>query len=696
VEPEDAKPEDAKPEDAKPEDAKPEEVSAPQSIATPDVQVIEKSEDLPKKPKRVTLKKKPTASPANNFEDFKKRGISYLKTLPEAQLVEMIKQADKQYYCNQTPLLSDDQYDVLREYTVEKYPNNKEAIAGHTQCDMTIQKNKVKLPYEMWSMDKIKPDSGALAAWMAKYSGPYVISCKLDGVSGLYTTEGPTPKLYTRGNGTVGQDVSHMIPYLKLPKKSGIVIRGEFIIPKDIFASKYASKFANPRNFVAGVVNQKKVEADKFKDIDFVAYEVIKPDLKPSEQMAALTNMDVQVVMFAVEKRVSNELLSNLLVDWRQSYKYEVDGVICVNDAVYQRKRGNPEHAFAFKMVLGDQIAEVKVVDVIWTPSKDGYLKPRVQVEPITLGGVKIEYATGFNAKFIEDNKIGVGAVVKLIRSGDVIPHILEVVRPAPEALMPSVQYKWNETHVDIELVDKDEDSTVQEKVITGFFKGIGVDGMGAGIVKRIIAAGYDNVPKIIAMKEDDFLAVEGFKSKLASKVYNGIHENIAAASLAELMHATNIFGRGFGEKRFKAILEEIPDILVSKISDSEKEKLLTNVSGMAKKSASTFIEKIPEFLLWANEAGVQDKLVHTKPLVSVGVKEHPLYGKKVVMTGFRDKELAANIEKVGGENSGSVSKNTFVVLVKDVNEDTGKADQARKLGVKLMTPEEFKTKYGL
>lgn len=652
----------------------------------------------PKKIKamRVTLKKKPSIPATNKFAEFKKGGVGFLKTLTEAELGEMIKVANDAYYCGGEPLLSDDQYDVLREYTLEKHPENKDAKAGHTSCDIVVQKNKVKLPYEMWSMDKIKPDSRALSDWVSKYKGPYVLSCKLDGVSGLYTTEGAKPKLYTRGNGTIGQDVSHMIPFLQLPKDAGIAIRGEFIIPKERFATKYASMFANPRNFVAGVVNQKKVDAEKFGDIDFVAYEVIKPEMKPSEQMAALKEIDVEVVKFALEKTLTNELLSKKLVDWRDSYKYEIDGVICIDDANHPRKRGNPEHAFAFKMVLGDQIAEVKVVDVIWTASKDGYLKPRVQVEPVTLGGVNIEYATGFNGKFIEDNKIGVGAVVKLIRSGDVIPHILNVVRPAPEALMPSIPYKWNDTHVDIELVDKAEDSTVQEKVITGFFKGIGVDGMGAGIVKRIIASGYDTVPKILAMKENDFLKVDGFKQKLASKVYDGIREKLIVASLAELMHATNIFGRGFGTKRLKAIMDEYPDILVSKMSNSEKENVLSNVSGMAKKSAEVFVENIDEFVQWAKDAGVDDRLNHTKPIAIVGVKTHPLYGKKVVMTGFRDKELVANIEKNGGENTSSVSKNTFIVLVKDVSEDTGKADQARKLGVPLMTPEQFKKTYNL
>jgi NAD-dependent DNA ligase len=99
-------------------------------------------------------------------------------------------------------------------------------------------------------------------------------------------------------------------------------------------------------------------------------------------------------------------LLSEILLKWRAEYLYEIDGVIVTNDKVYSRKTGNPDHSFAFKMVLSDQIAEAKVVDVLWTPSKDGYLKPRVQIEPIQLGGVKIEYATGFNGSLLNRTRL--------------------------------------------------------------------------------------------------------------------------------------------------------------------------------------------------------------------------------------------------------------------------------------------------
>ena len=100
----------------------------------------------------------------------------------------------------------------------------------------------------MGSMDKIKPDTNAIDNWKGDYSGPYVLSTKLDGVSGLYSTENDEAKLYTRGNGTVGQDVSKFIGKLNMPDSdkvsSGIVVRGEFIIRKDIFKVYYGGDFA--------------------------------------------------------------------------------------------------------------------------------------------------------------------------------------------------------------------------------------------------------------------------------------------------------------------------------------------------------------------------------------------------------------------------------------------------------------------
>ena len=646
------------------------------------------------------------------LETFRKRGTSAINTFSEGQLNEMIRKANETYHGNDpttAPMFTDAEYDILCETTATRFPTNQVVNEGHTNTKIEVTKNKSTLPFEMWSMDKIKPNTQALEKWKRTYKGPYVLSCKLDGVSGLYVSEtkvksksksqSQPPKLYTRGNGIVGQDVSHLIPYLKLPTTKGIVLRGEFVISKSTFQSKYADKFANPRNFVAGAVNQKKVEPDKFADIDFVCYEVIQPTLKPSEQMALLATMDAVSAKHTSPpidaNTLTNEHLSKMLQEWRTNYTYEIDGIVCSDDRVYPRTSGNPAHAFAFKMMLSDQMAEAKVVNVHWTPSKDGYLKPRVQIEPVVLGGARIEYATGFNAKFVRDNRIGVGAIVRIIRSGDVIPHIVEVVEQATAPCMPAETYVWNPTGVDIVLENPETDAVVREKNIAGFFRNIGVEGLSTGNTRKLIGAGFDTIPKIIRMTQDDFLGVDGFKARLATKIRTGIETKLDEATLAELMHASNMFGRGFGQKKLQTILDAEPTIVQSDASSSDLVSKLQTIPGMAAKTSSQFGKTLPAFVAWMEKAGLEAKLNATPnatPLNTNQTKANPLYGKKYVITGFRDKALVKKLTELGAINSTSVSKNTDFVIVKSKGHDgdTGKAKEARALGLKLVTPSEL------
>ena len=669
------------------------------NVSVPVITSVKKNKTLKKKKPHVELEIvvdiKSTEIKDNNHEvlqtidNFKHNGISVLEQLNEKQLNDIIRASNSKYY-NDAPVMTDNQYDIVKEFIENKYPNN--AVIGEIGAD--VERNKVKLPYEMASMDKIKPDTGILTTWTKKFKGPYVLSCKLDGVSGLYTTEGDKPKLYTRGNGKVGQDVSHLIPFLRLPKTKGIVIRGEFIILKDVFLKKYQSTFANPRNMVAGIINHKHI-SDTIVDLHFVAYEVIVPQKKPSEQMEFLGTIDVERVLYQVTNTLSNEMLSETLIDWRKSNIYEIDGVIVTNDAIYPRKSGNPDHAFAFKMVLSDQIAEAKVVDVIWTPSKDGYLKPRVKIEPIHLGGVTIEFATGFNGAFIKDNKIGIGAIIELIRSGDVIPYIKEVTVPAEEAKMPSVPFKWNDTHVDVMLENIEDDPTVKEKNITMFFRGIGVEGLSSGNISRLIKAGFNSVPEIIHMSEQDFLTVDGFKGKLSNKIYTGIKEKLKEASIIELMAASNIFGRGFSEKKMEIVINELPDILISDEPDDEKISAVASVKGMANKSAEALVYKIADFKEFLSECNLEDKLYETAVKKNVD-KAHPLFDKSIVLTGTRDNTVIDFLKNVGAKQSSSVSKNTFLVIAKNKDEDTGKAEEARKINVPIMSVEEFIQTYSV
>jgi DNA ligase (NAD+) len=480
---------------------------------------------------------------------------------------------------------------------------------------------------------------------------------------------------------------------MRLPKTKGVVIRGEFIMPKAVFDQKYKTETANPRNMVAGLINSKTIR-QTIHDVNFVAYEVIKPVMKPSEQMDYLKTLSVDRVLYQIRDTLTNESLSALLVEWRQNYMYEIDGVIVANDAVYPRRNANPEHAFAFKMVLSDQVAEAKVVDVIWNASKDGYLKPRVRIEPLHLGGVTIEYATGFNAAFIKDNGIGIGATIELIRSGDVIPYIKSVIVPAPEPKMPSVPFKWNDTHVDIMLTNMEEDPTVKEKNITGFFRGINVEGLSSGNIMRLISAGYDTVPEIIGMSKDDFLSVDGFKEKMADKLYSGIRDKLEQASIVTLMAASNVFGRGFSEKRLELIMSEVPDILVSDDTEQEKINTVSEIKGMGTKSAEAFVEKIDDFVEFLEECGLEDKLYEEVKQPTAKQLQHPLNGKTVVLTGTRDKSIIEFLKSVGATQGSSVSKNTSLVVAKDPEDATGKVLEARKLGIPIMSVEQFITQY--
>jgi NAD-dependent DNA ligase len=638
------------------------------------------------------------------LQDFKKNGISVLHDLSEKTLSDMVSLANEAYR-NNDPIVSDNQFDILEDFVREKFPDNK--VIKLIGAPIPVGKNKATLPYEMWSMDKIKPDTKALDNWKAKFNGPYVLSCKLDGVSGLYTTEGEIPKLYTRGDGKVGQDVSHFIPYLQLPSKKngedGFVIRGEFIIPKMVFEEKYKTSFANPRNLVSGIINQKTVD-EKIKDVHFVAYEVIVPTMKQSDQFEYLKKLNIEIVMNekTSTSELTNDFLSQTLVDWRKSYVYEIDGVIVTDDKIYPRKSGNPEHAFAFKMVLSDQFAEAKVVDVIWSPSKDGYLKPRVQVEPIKLGGVTIEYATGFNGAFISDNKIGIGAVIEIIRSGDVIPYIQKVVVAADEPKMPNVPYKWNDTHVDIMLEDIKGDETVKEKNITGFFRGIGVEGLSSGNISRIINAGYDSVGKIIKMSVEDLKGIEGFQDKTAKKIHDGIKTKLTEASLVTIMASSNIFGRGFNDKKIELIIGSYPNAFNPQTSDTEKVKKISEIKGMALKTAEAFVSKLDDFEDFLMETDLFYKLIEFEKQNKNGDIKHeidvnnPLYEKKIVMTGFRDDDLEKKLKKMGLQISSSVSKNTYMVIAKDKNDETSKILEAKKLGIQVLSLDEFKNFYNM
>ena len=647
-----------------------------------------------------------------NITNYRTQGKPFLEQQNKTTLMEMIKMANHQYF-NSQPVLTDSEYDILKDYIEDQYPDTEFDIGAELPDDLP-ENIKVKLPYSMPSMNKKKTEK-AIMQWYKDYpklskeadgkATSYILTAKLDGVSGMFYNETGTPKLYTRGNGLVGQDISHMIPYIKqlkplLDKK--MAIRGELLMSKKTFQDKYATKFANARNLVSGIVNQTKnlltpENIAKYEDIDFICYEIIDPVLDPARQMKLIGTVngeETPLNAFYSQNSPSMTSLSDVLKLWRANYIYEMDGVIVTHNKLYDRTNKNPDHAFAFKMVLSDQTAETFVVDVIWSPSKDGYLKPRIRVEPVQVGGVTIEYTTGFNGAFIRDNKIGVGAKVKLIRSGDVIPYIEEVIDQSPQAKMPPEDaYEWTDSNVDIILKDHTSDSTVKAKNIETFFKLMEVPEIGKGIATKLVEANFDSLTKILKMTKADFLTVEGFKDKKANKIYTNIQTIIyndtdktqeqIKVQLIRLMAATNLMGRGIAVKTIKSILDVFPNIITSQETNAEKIAKCIKVKGVAEKTCRPFVENIPkviEFIQAANLTHYLTSLQHTQATQAKGPAKPPH-----VMTGFRNKELEDFLESQNIPLGTSVNKKTQVLYINDSSYSNSKTDNAKELNIPII-----------
>jgi NAD-dependent DNA ligase len=416
--------------------------------------------------------------------------------------------------------------------------------------------------------------------------------------------------------------------------------------------------------------------------------------------------------------------LSNKLLDFRANYEYTIDGIICIDDNVHPRESKNPEHAFAFKMVLTDHVLEAKVLDVLWAVSKDGLLKPRVQFDPVQIGGVTITYSTGINARFIVDNKIGLGALVRLTRSGNVIPKITEVIVPAQNPIMPNVEeyeYVWNETNVDLVLVNVKADPRVAIKSITKFFKELEVDGLGEANTEKIIASGANTIPKIINATIEDLMKVEGFKEKMATKINNSIAKQLEKASIAKIAGASNIFGRGFGEKSVSQILKAEPTILTSQDSSQEKIDKVKAIEGFAEKTATQFVNAIPEFNKFLmsikpeilqpvkKETKEEDKketkkeTKEDKEEEEVVKLEHVLNNKIIVFSDFEKsskytkKELENLLLKYGVQIESNINKNTNILVTGNNTSKSTKTEKAKKIGtIEIITLDNFLEKYSV
>jgi NAD-dependent DNA ligase len=642
---------------------------------------------------------------------IKKINLDPLDTIGELtikQLEDIITFAADKFFNTSKPVMSDSIYDLLIDYLRMRDP--KSSILK-TIGSVLKSKKKVALDYWLGSMDKIKPSNpNQLENWIKKFKHPYYLSDKLDGVSALlvYKKDG-TMKLFTRGTATEGQDITNLIKYFNLPSHAEVLkyvnkkniqadnevnilaVRGELIINAKIFEKNWSTTLKNARNAVSGLVNSKTINPNLAKDTQLVLYEVVDPFLKIEDQIKILNELGFNVAKFKKIDEINFEMLSKYLRERRTSGDYLIDGIIVTNNELHQRNEdGNPEYAFAFKDVLEDQIAISTIIDVEWKVSKNGYLNPTVIIEPVSVCGVEIKRITAHNAKYVVDNKIGIGAKIEIIRSGDVIPYIQKVIKPAPKTNLPKGKWHWNESEVDI-ISDDLKSDDVQIRSLQSFFSTLDTKGMGEKNVEKIYNAGFNTVEKILKAKESDLLEIDGFKEKTASNLVSSIKESLTNVKLASIMAASNTLGEGMGERRMTQILEEYPNLLTNYKKWTKKEFMekIKDLNGWEEKTSSVFVNNFPDFIKFYEKIKSFVTLEKKKE-----IKKTKLTGLTMVLSGFRDAELQENLESMGVKITSAVSKNTDYLVVKDqatIEEGTGKVQKAKEANVKIITKEQLK-----
>jgi DNA ligase (NAD+) len=616
-----------------------------------------------------------------------------LPTLSLADIEAAISVARDSYYNSDISLISDEIYDLLLERLEQIDPKSKYLH----ETGASVKGKRFALPYWMGSMNKVKSDEKVLNNWTKQHPGPYFISDKLDGISCLLTCNKGIVNLYTRGDGSFGQNITHLLDIINIPfhkSKNTYAIRGELIMTKTKF-EKYSKEMSNARNMVGGVVNSKPESLNKrqARDVDFIAYEVVEPNLKPDQQMKFLKQEGFNVVYYDIYKDIDIAILDNILQKRRSKSDYEIDGIIITDNNKHKRNTfGNPTYSIAYKGTTPTQ--NVTVIEILWKPSKDGYLVPRIHFEKTRLSQADLQYTTGFNAKFIVDNKIGPGAVITIVRSGDVIPYIMGVVKPAKIGSLPNnVDYVWDKNKVNIILKNADKNRTVIVQRLTKFVKDIGVDNLSEGIIAQLVKTGHNTIPKILQLKVSDLLIIDGFKETLANKIYNNIQKAVKNLDILTLMVASNLFGRGFGAKKIKKVLVEYPNIVKeynAKSYDRWHKKLM-DIDGFDTVSVDAFLKALPDF---QNFYDIISGITKIKPFTSRITKNGIFKDQIVVFTGFRLKDWEKFIETEGGKLSGSVSKNTTLLVYNDGEESSAKYQAAKKLGITTIPKSVFAKTY--
>ena len=640
------------------------------------------------------------------------------------ELREQLNRHNYNYYVLDNPTITDFEYDSMMQRLIRLEEENPELITPDSPTQRVggqalTQFEQVEHIVPLESLNDVFSFGEVMefGARIGEITGGFSVEPKIDGLSvALEYNDGVFTRGATRGNGTVGEDVTENLRTIKsIPLKidgvSGrFIVRGEVYMPKKVFAALNEQRelngqplFANPRNAAAGSLRQLDPKIAASRRLDILVFNVQYSDTYSfethGESLDFLRNKGFKVI--------KNEICDNLkdccdrisaIGDSRDKFDFDMDGaVVKVNSISERRRLGStakaPRWAVAFKYPPEEK--ETLLKDIIVQVGRTGVLTPKAVVDPVRLAGTTVTNATLHNQNFITEKDIRIGDIIKIRKAGEIIPEVLEVVRHG-EGTVPyrlpdrcpacGSAVVQDEGGAAYRCIGAECPAQLQRNIVHfASRQAMDIDGLGTAVVGLLLENELiKSAADLYFLDTQEVAMLKGLGKKSAEKLQSAL-EKSKSNDLSRLIFALGINQVGQSAARSLARTFGTMDKL-----ENAGEDELTAIDDIGEVTAKNIIRWFADpqskhLLSRLREAGVNMTSTEEPPKTT-------LAGVTFVLTGtlerFTRDEAKAAIEKLGGKVSGSVSKKTGIVVA---GENAGsKLTKAESLGVRIIDEAEF------
>lgn len=652
-------------------------------------------------------------------------------------LVDELNRYAHEYYVLDSPTVPDADYDKLYQeligleaaYPQLKLNNSPSQRVGDVPLSEFV---KVQHKVPMFSLGNAFNEADLLdfdRRIKERTTEPieYICELKIDGLAiSLTYVDGHFVQGATRGNGTIGEDITmnlktiRSIP-LSIEETGSIEVRGEAYMPKDSFESLNQKRleneeqlFANPRNAAAGSLRQlnSKITATRHLDVFMFGYgqwDNAKNQATHSERLTYLSELGLKTNP-EWEKQDSIEEVLTYIKKWtekRHDLPYEIDGIVVkVNDLDLQTELGftarNPRWAIAYKFPAIE--AKTTLTDVELSVGRTGVVTPTAVLDPVLIDGSKVGRATLHNADQIKLLDVRIGDKVILKKAGDIIPKVVRVV--TEDRTGEEIPYEMPEkcpacksdlTHLDDEVALRCLNPDCPAQLKEGLIHFVSRDAMDIrGLGERVVEQLYDaslisSIADIYTLNEPSLLGIERMGEKSVSNLLKAI-EASKSNSLEKLIFGLGI--RHIGTKAASILAANFKTMDELLKADYDDIVAIDEIGEVMAESVIKYLNEPHVKILLASLAEFGINMTYTGESLESLADDNLLFAnQRVVLTGklaeYTRREAKEIVERLGGEVTGSVSKNTDLVVA---GEDAGtKYNQAIKLDIDIWNEETFK-----